>query len=98
MARQSNTIILSSHLVQYGIAVNYVGVQANATFSTNGYGDMQANPLYIIWSGCFYGSSGAFNGWASEGYLWSSTTHSDTYGYYLHYDSSYIAPARYNDR
>ena len=80
-------------LVQYGIAVNYVEERTNATWSTGGYNNVQANPLYATRSGNFDG--GSFDGQASAGHLWSGTTYSGTYAYYLDYNSSCVYPANY---
>ena len=83
-------------LVQYGIAVNYVGERTNATWSTGGYNNVQANPLYATRSGYFGG--GSFYGQASNGFLWSGTTNSGTDAYYLYYNSSNVLPANYYNR
>ena len=79
-------------LVQYGIAVNYVGVATNATWTTSGYNIMQNDPLYIPRSGHLY--DGSFNSQVSDGRLWSGTTSSGTIAYFLDYGSSFVRPAR----
>ena len=78
-------------LVQYVIAVNYVGSGTSATWATNGYTNVQTNPLYTTRSGNFDG--GSFLRQASSGYLWSGTTYSGTNAYYLSYYSSSVYPA-----
>ena len=83
-------------LVQYGIAVNYVGVDSNATWATSGYNDVQANPIYTPRSG--NGGGGSFDEQASNGYLWSDTTYSGTRAYNLRYNSSDVNPAYSNSR
>ena len=83
-------------LVQYGIAVNYVGAGTNATLTTDGYNNIQTNSLYIPRSGNFYG--GSFHNQASYGSLWSGTTNSGTNAYYLLYFSSLVNPADSNNR
>ena len=77
-------------LVQYGIAVNYVG-SGTATWSNNDYSYIQNNPIYTIQSGYFNSSS--FYTQASRSYLWSGTTHSGTNAYDLYYNSSNVGPA-----
>ena len=83
-------------LVQYGIAVNYVGVNANATWTTNGYNNIYMNPIYIIRSGNF--NSGSFDYQASDGNLWSGTTISGINAYDLNYSSSTVSTANRNNR
>ena len=83
-------------LVQYGIAVNYVGLNDNATWSNNGYSNIQKNPLYIPRSGSFL--RGSFIDQVSYGYLWSGTTNSDTSAYYLAYVSSVVYPTSDSNR
>ena len=83
-------------LVQYGIAVNYVGMASDAKWATSGYNNVQANPLYIPRSGYFAGSS--FNLQAAAGRLWSGTARSDTGAYYLLYTSSIVYPDHYGSR
>ena len=83
-------------LVQYGIAVNYVGAGTNATWATSGYNNVQANPIYTPQGGLFNG--GGFSNQASYGYLWFSTTNSGTYAYDLVYGSSNVFPANYSNR
>ena len=82
-------------LVQYGIAVNYVG-SGTATWSDNGYSNIQNKPIYTTRSGFFYSSS--FDHRASLGYLWSGTSISGTNAYYLLYNSSDVSPASYSNR
>ena len=83
-------------LVQYGIAVNYVGAASDATWVTSGYNNVQNNPLYIPRSGYFIGAS--FYNQASSGYLWSGTTYSGTNAYGLGHYSSEVYPAFNNYR
>ncbi len=86
-------------LVQYGIATNYVGTDINATWSpdnSNGYLNIQKDPLYILRSGYFHSSS--LYGASVNGVLWSSTASSSTYGYYMDFGSSVVRPARSNYR
>ena len=83
-------------LVQYGIAVNYVGVDSNATWATSGYNNIQANPIYIPRSG--YLDGGSISDKASYGCLWSGTTISGTNAYDLRYGSSGVYPAYGNNR
>ena len=78
-------------LVQYGIAVNYVGEYSDAKWVTSGYNNVQNNPLYIPRSGYFNG--GGFGSQASFGNLWSGTTYSGTNAYALLYSSSVVSPA-----
>ena len=81
-------------LVQYGIATNYVGASTNATWSpdnTNGYLNIQKDPLYMLRSGYFYSSSLLNAG--ANGVLWSSTASSSTNGYHLDWNSSNVYPA-----
>ena len=82
-------------LVQYGIAVNYVG-SSNATWSNNGYSNIQNNPLYIPRSGYFNG--GSFGSQSSLGYLWSGSTYSGTLAYLLLYSNSNVYPAYSSNR
>ena len=88
-------------LVQYGIAVNYVGLNSNATWATNGYNNIQTNPIYTTRSGYFVSGddgAGSFLSQASGGHLWSGTIYSGTYAYDLGYDSSLVVPADINYR
>ena len=86
-------------LVQYGIATNYVGASTNATWSpdnTNGYLNIQKDPLYILRSGYFYSSSLVVAG--VNGYLRSSTASGSANDYRLYFDSSNVHPAYSNNR
>ena len=78
-------------LVQSGIAVNYVGGGLNATWTADGYSNIQETPLFISRSGYFRG--GSFEAQASDGALWSGTAYSGTRAYRLYYDSSNVYPA-----
>ncbi|MBQ6461216.1 hypothetical protein IJJ36_02160 [Candidatus Saccharibacteria bacterium] len=89
-------ITINFLLVQYGIAVKYVGDGLNATWATNGYNNIQTNPIYTTRSGWFGG--GSFYYQASNGFLWSGTTNSGTYAYNLYYGSSYVYPAGNSNR
>ena len=84
-------------LVQQGIAVNYVGAGANATWATNGYSNIQGAPLYIVRSG--YNNGSSLSDAAAGGHLWSGSSVSSTHAYNLYYDSGGVGPAGdYGDR
>ena len=87
-------------LVQQGITSSFGTANQNTGWSTNGYSNIQAAPLYIIRGGLFSGS--AFGYQASNGSLWSGTTagivDSTERGCRLSYNSGFVNPANNSNR
>ena len=78
--------------------MNYVD-SGTATWSDNGYDNIQDIPLYIIRSGHFgYLRVGVLSGQGTNGLLWSSTSTSTGGGYNLNYWDTIVQVVQRNDR